>query len=58
MVKDETLVLHKYNMSLGYELVFVSIVFLSRAYKEGSFRSYLIGALAFFFAFYMDHVVF
>jgi hypothetical protein len=52
MVKDETLVLHKYNMSLGYELVFVSIVFLSRAYKEGSFRSYLIGALAFFFAFY------
>ena len=52
MVRDENLVLHKYNMSLGYELIFVSIVFLSKAYREESFRSYLIGALAFYLAFY------
>lgn len=52
MVRDENLVLHKYNMSLGYELIFVSIVFLSKAYRESSFKSYLIGVLAFYLAFY------
>ena len=52
MVRDETLVLHHYNMSLGYELVFVSLVFLNKAYRENSFKSYIIGALAFLLAFY------
>ena len=52
MVRDDSLVLHNYNMSLGYELIFVSLVFFHKSSKDKSLKALLLGAVSFFCSFY------
>lgn len=52
MLRDESLVLMPYNMSLGYEMIFVALIFFALALREKKKQYAILGLVSFFLSFY------